>query len=229
MSGGVHGTGRGRTGMNESTSQRKNISRLFDFLAIVIVALVLLGLAWQVGKVISQTPESRSDVSTAIEDFVDTPELQLCLPLERLGMEMSREMIPGGRDIAVAHLEGQCRDVLDVADQWVLSLAVTEEEHAALKSITEATPLDRRTGLRGWRSAMLSTTSPTGRACVRETMAQPGDTASPERRLLCWGFILGEGTDAQTVWFARPREKLSEVAARSATPASIKSRIGDAP
>ena len=194
---------------------RISLRRLFDFLAIVIVALVLLGLAWQVGQVTSQTPVSPVDASSAVEHLADIPDLQLRLPLERFGMEMTRESIPGNPDRAIKHLEGLCRDVLDEADNWVLSLAMTEDEKAVLKSIPEASPLDSRTGSRGWRSTMFSTTSPAGRACVRESITRSGDTASPGRRLLCWGFILGEGTDAQTVWFARPREKLPGVASRS--------------
>ena len=69
---------------------RVSLWRLFDFLAIVAVAVVLLGLAWQVGQVTSQVPGSQGEVPTAlVNNLSDGSILQLRLPLERIGMEHS--------------------------------------------------------------------------------------------------------------------------------------------
>ncbi len=35
-----------------------------------------------------------------------------------------------------------------------------------------------------------------------------GSSAAAGRRLICWGFIVSDGGDGHTLWFARPREKL---------------------
>ena len=36
-----------------------------------------------------------------------------------------------------------------------------------------------------------------------------GTGAAAGRRLICWGFIVSDGAGGHTVWFARPREKLT--------------------
>jgi len=206
--------------MNESTSQRKHSGRLFDFLAIVIVAWILLGLAWQVGRVTSRTPGPRTAPPlNEIDQLVDETDLQLRLPLERFGMEMTREAVPGTADLAMAHLEEQCRQVLTEADSWVLSLAVSEQELAVLEQIKAATPLETRISPGEVRYSTYRVNSPTGRACVREYAGRSGEADSSARRLLCWGFILGAGTDSQTVWFVRPREKLPGAGTRVYSPA----------
>ena len=61
--------------------------RVFDLLVIIGIACGLLGLAWQVGRE-SLPPLARSSAELA---HPDTPELQLLLPLERIGMVLSRE------------------------------------------------------------------------------------------------------------------------------------------
>lgn len=216
--------------MNEMNTRREIARRLFDFLAIVIVALVLLGLAWQVGRVTSQTPVSQDDIlSAAVESVGITPEIQLLLPLERIGMELSQEAIPENSKKAVAYLEGRCREVLAHADQWVLSLAISEEERQLLNSIAEVTPVTSEAGPGTSPLAIFPLSHPTGRVGVREFNSLPGDAASPARRLLCWGFILGEGTDAQTVWFARPREKLAGAETHSSIPIPPSREQGHAP
>ena len=199
---------------------RPSLRRLFDFLAIVTVAVVLLGLAWQVGQVTSQTPGSPSAPPSAeIDNLVNRSDLQLRLPLNRFGMEMTREAIPGDSAIAMAHLDELCRQIVAEADSWVLSLAVSEQELAVLEQIQSATLLETRISSGEVRYSIYRLHTPAGRACVREHVAQRGEADSLAQRLLCWGFILGEGTDSQTVWFARPREKLPGAETRVYTPA----------
>lgn len=188
---------------------RLSLRRLFDVLAIVIVTLILLGLAWLVGQVTSQTAGPRSDLPlTEIDQLVEGIDLELQLPLQRVGMEMTREAIPGDPALAMAHLEEQCRLIQAEADSWVLSLAVSEPELAVLEQIKAATLLETRIGSGEFRYSTFLLSRPPGRACIRELASRPGEADSSARRLLCWGFILGEGTDSQTVWFARPGEKL---------------------
>ncbi len=203
-----------------------SLRRLFDFLAIVTVAVVLLALAWQFGQVASQTPIARGDVPTAaVESLADSPDLQLRLPLERIGMELSQEALPGDSAEAVALLERRCREVLAEADQWVLSLAISDEERQLLNSIADVSPVISQAGEAESPLPLFPLQHPTGRVGVREFSSRVGDAASQGRRLLCWGFILGEGTDAQTVWFARPREKLPGAGSQSFPQASTTTPI----
>lgn len=199
---------------------RPSLRRLFDFLAIVTVAVVLLGLAWQVRQATSQTPGSQNAPPAAeIDSLVNGTDLQLRLPLNRFGMEMTREAIPGDSATAMVHLDELCSQILAEADSWVLSLAVSEQELAVLEQIRSASPLETRISSGEVRYSIYRLHTPAGRACVREHVAQRGEADSSAQRLLCWGFILGEGTDSQTVWFARPREKLPGAGTRVFTPA----------
>jgi len=198
---------------------RLSLRRLFDFLAIVIVALVLLGLAWQVGQVASQTPGPRTAPPlNEFDHLVDGTDLELRLPLERFGMELTCEATPGAPDLAMARLEEQCRQVLTEADSWVLSMAVSAQELAILEQIKVAVPAETRSITGEDRYSIFLLNTPTGLACVCEYAGRPGKADSPARRLLCWGFILAEGTDSQTVWFARPREKLPGAGTRAYFP-----------
>ena len=200
---------------------RLSLRRLFDFLAIVIVALVLLGLAWQVGQVTSQTPGPRTAPPlNEIDHLVDGTDLELRLPLERFGMELTREAVPGAPNLAMARLEEQCRQVLTEADSWVLSLAVSAQELAILEQIKVAVPAETRISTGEVRYSTFRLNTPTGQACVREYAGRSGEADSSARRLLCWGFILGEGTDSQTVWFASPREKLPGAGTRVYSPSA---------
>jgi len=179
--------------------------RVFDLLVIIGMACGLLGLAWQVGRE-AQPPLARSSAELA---HPDTPELQLLLPLERIGMLLSRKSIPGAPTLAIDDLERKCREVLSESDHWVISLAISPEEQHLLETIAGESPISRGVELSAAQLPIYPMTHPTGRVGVREAAALAGNAAASGRRLLCWGFILAEGTESQTVWFARPRHKLS--------------------
>lgn len=182
--------------------------RVFDLCVIVGLACGLLALAWQVAPR-PQTPSST--MFAADSALPDTPELQLFLPLERSGMVLSRESVPGGSQLAIDSLERKCREVLAESNLWVLSLAVSDEERQLLERIDDASPLTFDSAPGSSEPGIYPLTHPTGRMGIREP-ASAG--AAPGRRLLCWGLIMSEGTESQTVWFVRPREKLPTSAPR---------------
>ena len=277
--------------------------RVFDLLVIVGLACGLLSLAWQLAVHRQPLAVPRSAADSVLPD---TPELQLLLPLERSGMVLSRESVPGGSQLAIEHLERKCREVFAESDSWVLSLAVSDEERRLLEQINGVSPISCDSNPGSAETRLYPLTHPTGRMGIRVSVphvaqvkqfttearrhgerqvsgesawsAEPfqrrnttrdesaplfamravrhsleprtalrsqffsvppclrgksrldgqptwrlhalgilepaGPGAAPGGRLLCWGFILSEGTESQTVWFARPREKLPPSAPR---------------
>ncbi len=185
--------------------------RLLDLLVIVALAGGLLWLAWLVAKERSVPPPAPLTTATPAPALSDPTELKLLLPLERIGMVLSRESIPGEAPLAIDHLEQRCRAVLASSEEWVLSLAVSEDEQQLLDAIAGAAALPVEQASLPGQTRLYSLSSPTGRVGTREAT---GEGALPGRRLLCWGFVLSEGTDEQTVWFARPREQLPRSGSR---------------
>lgn len=181
--------------------------RIVDFLVIVIMAAGLLAVAWH----LSTSPADRKlppyQVNVESEHKrtgLGLPELPLLVPIENIGMSLSREAVPGTAQHGVAHLEQRCREVLSVEATWVLPLVVTPEEQRLLDSTSAASP-DSVTNVSP-HAILYSLRSPTTRIGVRGPV---GEGAATGRRLLCWGFIAAEGTEQQTVWFARPRQNLA--------------------
>lgn len=172
---------------------------------IVAIAGGLLGLAWNLAR--ERGPEETAPLATSLTSptLPRTPEIQLHLPLEKFGMLLTREPVAGDAQRAIAGLERQCGEVLASSDEWVLSLAVCEEEQQLLDSLTGSEPIVGELNQSSTTTQLYPLTHPTGRAGIR---IGSGAGAAAGRRLICWGFIAAEGTESQTVWFARPRVKL---------------------
>lgn len=184
------------------------LRRLIDFVAIVAIAAILLGLAWSIQPREVSGGASRS---AAAVDQSQIPELQLRLPLGQMGIELSRDELSGDSSVALERLEQKCRDVLAESDSCVLSLVVSDEERRLLDSIAGVSPLLPESSRGETRRAIYPLTQPFGRVGVVEFDSSQGGTAPAVRRVLCWGFVLSRGSDSQTVWFASPRDKLPKV------------------
>ncbi len=180
-----------------------HLRRLFDTLVIVAIAVGLLGLAWRVAGERGLDKAAPPSPLITSPTLPDSPELPLHFPLEKLGMQLTRESVAGDAQHAIADLERKCEEVLASADEWVLSLAISLEEQQLLDSLAGTEPLTGPFTQLSSTVQLFPLTQPTGRAGVRS-----GSGAPVGRRLICWGFIAAEGTERQTVWFARPREKL---------------------
>ena len=176
---------------------------MFDLLVIVMVAVGLLGIAWKLAQ--SDAPLEQPPLISVDDTLPNSDELQLLLPLERIGMVLSQESIAGDAQVAIDHLEQKCRMVLATPDEWVLSLSVSDEEQRLLEATQDGTPIPLGQESLPSGTKIYPLVSPTGRVGIQEAT---GPGALLGRRLLCWGFTLSEGVDTQTIWFARPREKL---------------------
>ena len=170
-------------------------------LVIVAIAVGLLGLAWRVAGERGLDKAAPPSPLITSPTLPDSPELQI--PLEKFGMRLTREPVAGEAQQAITDLERKCDEALASADEWVLSLAVSPEEQQLLDSLAATEPLTRPFTQLTSSVQLFPLTQPTGRAGVR---SGSGDAVG--RRLICWGFIAAEGKQGQTVWFARPREKL---------------------
>ena len=179
--------------------------RVLDLLVIVALAG---GLLWLAGQVAGERQTPQSPVADSLPSDpanAELPELQLLLPLERIGMVLSQETILGDPQSAMDHLDQKCREALASPDDWGLSLVVSEEEQRLLDATAaHESPLADLPESIPQGTRLYPLDSPPGRVGVREAT---GAGAGTVRRLLCWGFILSAGADSHTVWFARPREK----------------------
>ena len=184
-----------------------------------------------------------SPLAGATSPLPEPPELQLTLPIEKFGMVLTRQHVEGDSVQALAALDQRCREVLASADEWVLSLAVSPEEQQLLDSLAGTEPLPGssaqlfpltqptgRVGIRvstsmgGPLTPALSPTMESSQPAEpnvgeREQKEQSlkdatGSGAVAGRRLICWGFIVSDGAEGHTVWFAQPREKWPRSAAR---------------
>lgn len=179
------------------------LRRLLDLLVITAIVVGLLGLAWRVARQRGLEKTAPHSTSITSPSLPNSPELQLQIPLEKFGMQLTREPVAGDAQQAIADLERKCEEVLASADEWVLSLVVSPEEQKLLDSLAATEPLTGPFTQFTSSVQLFPLTLPTGRAGVRS-----GSGAPVGRRLICWGFIAAEGKQGQTVWFARPREKL---------------------
>ena len=193
------------TGSTVSTTRR-----VFDLLVIVVIACGLLGLAWRVAREGGRTDEEpKGSLSATDPPMPESPELQLLLPLEKFGMVLTRQHVDGHSEQALAVLDQRCQEVLAAADDWVLSLAVSPEEQQLLDSLVGTEPLPGSSNQSPPLAQLYPLTQPTGRAGIRD-----GSGAAAGRRLICWGFIVSDGADGYSVWFAQPREKLPRSVSR---------------
>ena len=185
--------------------------RVFDLLVIVLVAWGLLAVAWHVARTRGRAEEVLLATSGAAPLQPESPELQFPLPLETFGMVLTRQHVKGEAAQALATLDRRCREALASADEWVLSLAVSPEEQRLLDSLAGTEPLPAPSDQTAPSAPLFPLTQPIGRAGVR---GGNGSGAATGRRLICWGFILSDGAEGYTVWFAQPREKLPRSVAR---------------
>ncbi len=142
--------------------------RVFDLLVIVAMAGGLLGLAWKVARERGREQAAPLASSLAGSPLPEAAKLQLLLPLEKFGMVLTREPVEGNSQQALVALEQRCTEVLAVADEWVLSLAVSPEEQLMLDSLVGAEPLPGPLDQPLAAVRLFPLTQPTGRAGIRE-------------------------------------------------------------
>ena len=98
--------------------------RVLDLLVIVALAG---GLLWLAGQVAGERQTPQSPVADSLPSDpanAELPELQLLLPLERIGMVLSQETILGDPQSAMDHLDQKCREPSSPPDAIVPSGAM---------------------------------------------------------------------------------------------------------
>lgn len=186
--------------MSESVPPLKSrhwAGRVLDVLAIATICGLLLIVIWRN----TQAPGTASVPTNSNSTLRD---INLELPIADQGMLLTKDSIPGNQQAALVSLQQKCESVLSRAQEWVLPLDIREEEQRHLALCRDEARLHSTVSIPG--CAIYIMPQRAGLIGVREPATEstrvPGTVTG--RRVICWGFVVSDGANGHSLWFARP-------------------------
>ncbi len=188
---------------------RRISSRTTDLLAVAILLVVTLSIAWRVtdwwrGEAAATTLSARN-VTTGPWDAPGGADLEF----DGQPWTLHREDVGGDRDSAARAVRDACRAMLSASPNPGAALELDETEHTLLERLAVFAPLeqDGPTSLYevggtlpwfiGTRDAEGDAVTP---APAPAADGQAPTAAAPHRRVICWGLALPQGEDRWTIY-----------------------------